>query len=107
VDYRRDIREMGRFLRSDELSRAVHAAATEVRDQARTLAAVEAFDTGQYRDSLAVERLDGRDRVGWAVVADDEAAAAVEFGNRRTGGRGRHILTRAAEAAGLEIQGRP
>jgi nicotinic acid phosphoribosyltransferase len=77
VDYRPDFRATGRWLRtSGDLRGACRAAAQDVADAARGIAPV---DEGHYR-------------------------ASIEFGNRRTRGRGQHVLTRAAEIVGLDVR---
>jgi hypothetical protein len=98
VDYRPDFRATGRWLRtSGDLRGACRAAAQDVADAARGIAPV---DEGHYRASIDVVELSGLDRVGAGV----EANAPIEFGNRRTRGRGQHVLTRAAEIVGLDVR---
>ena len=106
MEYQLNYRETGSFLKSRQLSDAVRAAAEDVADQARQIVATEAYETGALLDSISVEPSPGRDRVGWAVVADDPAAAPNEFGNERMPpGEVEHFLTRAARNAGLDVRG--
>ncbi|HVM13610.1 MAG TPA: HK97 gp10 family phage protein [Egibacteraceae bacterium] len=102
MDYRPDFRATGRWLRtSGDLRGACRAAAQDVADAARGIAPV---DEGHYRASIDVVELSDLYRVGAGVEASDDAAAPIEFGNRRTRGRGQHVLTRAAEIVGLDVR---
>lgn len=79
---------------------AIRAAARDVADYARSIAPI---DEGHYILSIKVVDGDGTDRFEMRVSADDAAAAPLEFGNEVTGGTGGHLLARAAELAGLEV----
>ena len=94
--YEPDYGATGRWLRNDrELYQAVFAAARQIASQARVIAPV---DSGEYRDRIEVSAGRGWDgRVAADVAALAAHSAAVEFGNRRTRGRGQHVLARAAE----------
>lgn len=101
VRYEPNIREMGQYLRrSRELKSVLRDAANDVEEIATSIAPV---DTGAYASSIQVVDADLPDRQAISVEATDAAAAPLEFGNRQTGGRGRNILTRAAEIAGLDV----
>ncbi len=103
MEYRPNIRETGDWLRtSDALRDACRAAGRDVADAAASIAPV---DSGAYLASISVVEASGTDRVGVNVEADVPYAAAVEFGNTATRGRGQHVLTRAAESVGLDMAG--
>jgi hypothetical protein len=86
--------DFGAILRSREIHAAVEAEARQVAARAHAIAPV---DDGSYRQSIHVEvRPNGGpkgDRPEALVVADEKAAAAVEFGNHHN--RAQHILARA------------
>jgi Bacteriophage HK97-gp10, putative tail-component len=92
--YSRTGADFGAILRSPEIRGVVEDHAQRVAARARAYAPV---DDGSYRASIHVEvRPNGGpkgDRPEALVVADDKAAAAVEFGNRHV--RGQHVLSRA------------
>jgi hypothetical protein len=92
--YSRSGADFGAILRSPDVRAAVVNVAGRVAATARAIAPV---DDGSYRASIHVEvRPNGGpkgDRPETLVVADDKAAAAVEFGNRHV--RGQHVLARA------------
>lgn len=101
VRYEPNIGSMGQYLRrSRELKSVLRDAANDVEEIATAIAPIE---TGAYVSSIQVVDADGLDRQGMLVEASDAAAAPLEFGNRQTGGRGRNLLTRAAEIAGLDV----
>lgn len=101
IRYEPNFSGMGQYLRrSAELKAILREAAGDVRDAAVSIAPV---DTGAYVASIQVVDADLLDRQGMLVEATDAAAAPVEFGNRRTGGRGLNVLTRAADIAGLDV----
>lgn len=60
---------------SPEVIALTKAGAEEVAGKARAIAPV---DTGDYRDSIHVERTNRADRPEFAVVSDDEAAIVIE-----------------------------
>lgn len=60
---------------------------------------------GAHAGSLEVEEGPVTDRVSALVVSEDPASAPLEFGNAKTGGVGRNLLERAAEAAGYDVSG--
>jgi hypothetical protein len=101
MDFQSDYRGMGLFLRdSPELGDALHRTALDIAGRAQAIAVVEAWHTGNYFRSIGVQPEAGDDgRQGYIVEATDAAAAAIEFGNERTRGRGLHILRRAAEGS--------
>lgn len=111
MEYQLNYRETGSFLKSGQLSDAIRKAAEDVADEARSIVAAEARDTGALLESIHVEPSPGRDRTGWAVVADDEAAAPNEFGNdRMPNDEVEHFLVRAlggADISGVEPAGGP
>lgn len=99
--YQADYTATGKFLKSDPgLRRALRVSGAEILEAAQAIAPVA---TGDYLESLEVVDDDAADRMGTAVASEDPAAAPLEFGNRRTGGRGQNVLTRAAEIAGFEV----
>lgn len=103
MDYRPNIAETGRWMRtSDDLRGVCRDAAQEVADVAVAIAPI---DTGAYIESIQVVEMSALDRVAAGVMADDPAAAPLEFGNTATGGRSHNILSRAAEIAGLDLAG--
>lgn len=102
MEYVPDFEKTGRFLRtSASLRNACRVGAGEIRGIARQLAPV---DQGNYRESMVVLDMVPTDRVGAVLMADDPAAAPLEFGNVNTAGVGRAILSRAAEAAGFDVR---
>lgn len=104
--YELNYRETGSWLKSRALSDMCRKAAEDVAEEARQIVLAEAYDTGELLASIGVEPSPGRDRVGWAVVADDPAAAPTEFGNERVpAAEVEHFLTRAAQNAGLDVRG--
>lgn len=104
--YEMNYRETGSFLKGRPLNDATRRAADDVAEQARQIVTVEAYETGALLASIGVEPSPSRDRVGWAVVADDPAAAPTEFGNERVpADEVEHFLTRAAREAGLDVRG--
>jgi hypothetical protein len=106
MDYQLNYRETGSFLRSRQLDAVARQAAQDVAEEARAIVAAEAYDTGALYDSITIEPSPTRDRAGWAVVADDTAAAPTEFGNERVpGAEVEHFLARAAQQAGFDIVG--
>lgn len=101
IRYEPNIRSMGDYLRTNRsLKRVLRDVADDVEDIATAIAPI---DTGAYVSSIQVVDADMLDRQGMLVEATDAAAAPLEFGNRQTGGRGRNLLTRAAEIAGLDV----
>ncbi len=84
-----------RVLRGTAVSEGTKRAAEAVAERARSLARV---DTGTYRDSISVERIERRDRTGHQVAATDGKALFIEFGAR--GRTGLRVLGRAAETRG-------
>lgn len=102
MEYAPNFESTGRFLRTSAgLRQACRVGAGEIRGVARSMAPV---DQGNYRESMVVLDMVPTDRVGAVLMADDPAAAPLEFGNVNTGGVGRAILSRAAEAAGFDVQ---
>lgn len=100
--YEPNFRSMGLYLKtSPALKRLLRDAAGKVEEVAVAIAPI---DTGAYVDSIQVVDADLLDRQGMGVEASNEAAAPVEFGNRRTGGRGQNVLSRAADIVGLEVR---
>lgn len=94
--YQANHHETGAWLRSGpQLRDAVRDEAQRRANRARAIAPV---DTGRYKAGIRVT-----DSRGWdgRLAADVEAtaahSAAVEWGNARTGGRGHHVLRRAAD----------
>lgn len=85
--------------RSEELRGACEAAADDIVDMAVAIAPIQ---TGAYVESIQKIQVSGTDRVGAGVEAADEAAAPVEFGNKRVK-VGRHILLTAAGLVGLDV----
>jgi hypothetical protein len=102
VDYMADDSQTAEFLlgQRGSVRPAVRAAARDVADYARSIAPI---DEGYYILSIKVTDGDGSDRFEARVSADDAAAAPLEFGNDNTAGTGRHLLARAAELAGLDV----
>jgi hypothetical protein len=101
IRYEPNIRSMGMYLKTDRsLKRVLRDVADDVEEIATAIAPI---DTGAYVSSIQVVDADLLDRQGMLVEATDAAAAPLEFGNRQTGGRGRNLLTRAAEIAGLDV----
>jgi hypothetical protein len=104
-DFEVDQRSMGHYLKSSpELAAWVQLSAEEVAVAARGIIAAEAYETGALLASVNVEKADLRDRLGFAVTADDPAAAPRQFGNERVS-TPEEYLTRAAAAAGLDVRG--
>ena len=102
IRYEPNFSSMGSYLRrSRELKSVLREAAQDVEDVAVAIAPI---DTGAYVSSIQVVDADLLDRQGMLVEATDAAAAPLEFGNRRTGGRGINILSRAADIVGLEVR---
>jgi hypothetical protein len=101
MDYRPDYRETGRWLRRDNRLREIcEEGAQDIADMAELIAPIR---TGAYIESIHVVQISGTDRVGAAVEADDEAAAPLEFGNKRVR-IGRHVLISAALLAGFDVR---
>lgn len=80
--YQPNRESFGRMMKSRPIRRITNRAARAGANYVRSIAPV---DTGAYRDSIRVE--DGLsqrgDRVASYVVADDPAAAPLEWGNER------------------------
>lgn len=96
VEYRANLRSMGAYLRrSEALQTATMELAADIAAVARRIAPV---DSGDYRAGIRTQPRPGRDRVGAAVEATAAHSAALEFGTKRTGRRGLHVLSRAAES---------
>jgi hypothetical protein len=105
VDYERNDRATAAYLkRNADLADAVGAAAEDVAAEAEYIVASEAYETGALLASIRTERSDTRDRVGYAVLADDPAAAPRQFGNVRASNP-EEYLTRAAALVGLDVKG--
>lgn len=99
--YQANFAATGAFLRTSAvLRRECRRAGEEIREVAEAIAPI---DEGDYIASMSVQDAVPTDRVGAILLADDPAAAPLEFGNARTGGVGRNILTRAAEIAGYDV----
>lgn len=93
--------QTGRWLRRDnDLRAACEEAAEDIATVARGIAPVR---TGAYRDSIQVIQISGMDRVGAGVEADDEAAAPIEFGNRKFP-NAREVLITAANLLGFDTR---
>ena len=108
VEYtaRRHYADEGRWMKSDPaLAAAVRLAAEDVAVEATIIVQSEAFATGALAASIDVERENWTDRVGYAVVAEDPAAAPTEFGNRRMPAEEVvSFLVDAAENVGLDVR---
>lgn len=96
------MKAMDDFLMSDEVQDVSDAAAEDIAMEARA-EAIEGgiLETGNYSMSFDSERIPpvvagGNPRRAAKVFNDDEAAPAVEFGNKKVGD-GRWVLTRAGQ----------
>ncbi len=99
--YRPDYPATSRFLIADSrLRRALHVAAEEIETVVEVIAP---YREGNYLESLSIGNGETTDRMSVNLSVDDPAGAPVEFGNTRTDHSGRHILTRAAEIAGFNV----
>ena len=104
--YNPDYTSTARWLKRDAgLGLAVAVAAADVADEARIIVESEAYETGALAGSIEVIREDWTDRVGYAVTADDPAAAPTEFGNRHMpASEVVTFLTEAARVVGLDVR---
>lgn len=76
--------------------------AGRVADRAREIARAEAYDTGDYHDSINVQSgVDEQSRQAAVVVADDWKAGFIEFGTSEQPARA--PLRRGADAAGVRL----
>lgn len=97
MGYNMDKRYARQILALPEVQAAALKKAEEIAARARALAPK---DSGEYAASIEVSTERGgvrNDRTVAVVTATAPHSAAVEFGNSRTGGRGHHVLRRAAE----------
>jgi hypothetical protein len=79
----------------------VKATAEQIAGVARTLVHSE---TGQYSESIRVEKTNKSKSGLWRVIAKDPKAFFVEFGAPARGLRGQYVMRRAAESLGLPWQ---
>lgn len=100
-------RAMDAFLMSDQVADPTRHATRDVAYDATELAGQEAFDTGEYATSFRVEEtapiFAGSPRFPrrtFRVVNDNDAAAAVEYGNVRIDPQGREIVIPARRILG-------
>jgi hypothetical protein len=79
-------------------------AAQKLAAEAKEIALVEAYDTGEYANALEAvpSEIDEHGHQIASVQADVPHAAAVEWGGLNRPGV--HVLTRAAQAVGLHIK---
>lgn len=71
---------IGDVMRSPGVRRAVTRAADRIADEAQRIARAEAYDTGDYADSIHVEVDSSGRRPRARVVASDYKALWIEFG---------------------------
>lgn len=82
AEFRTDSAGLRAFLRSGDLYPALEAAARPIESRAKGNAHVK---SGQFRDSIHIERHLGTSRVTVRVVADSPGAAAIEARDRALG----------------------
>jgi hypothetical protein len=74
-----------------------------VATEARRIARAEAYDTGDYHDSIGVESgVDEQGRQAAVVKADDWKAGLIEFGTSEQ--QAKAPLRRGADAAGVRLR---
>lgn len=98
---------MDALLMSDQIATPTRRAAKDISFDAAELALAEAYDTGQYASSFRVEESapiaagsPAFPRRTYRVVNDDDAAAAVEYGNVRIDPQGREVVMPARRILG-------
>lgn len=96
--YKPDKRGIAKLLRSPGLRRAI----TVTAEQGAAIARVRLpKETGLLASSVRVEQTEvtvaGTPRVAAVIVVDAPYAAAYEFGTRRSGNRGQHVIASIAD----------
>lgn len=73
-------RGIGEVAKSREVKEALRDRADAVADEARRLADAEAYDTGEFANSIGVEEEERADRAVAYVISDDDKAPYLEWG---------------------------